>query len=146
MDKDTADQVVRFIMELCKRRNKRTVWINFHGGEPLLNKQVIMYILQLLKEVRDPLKIYTSMTTNCSIFDNEICYGINELTVSIDGTKLSHDKNRKHKDGTGTYEKSINNALLYLKEKKEIRLRMVVTANNVNRLFENVIHLYKFRL
>lgn len=142
MNEDIANQVVKYINEMCCELRKNIVWINFHGGEPLLNKYIIKYIINSLKLVRDDIKIYTSMTTNCSIYDKEICEYINELTVSIDGVKSSHDRNRKYIDGTGTYDTSIVNAMKYLKEKKEIRLRMVVTSNNVEQLYENVVHLY----
>lgn len=142
MNGEVANQVIKFIIKMCNEKNIKTVWMNFHGGEPLLNAKIIKYIINLLKEECGDVKLYTSTTTNCSIYDDEICEYISEITVSIDGTKSSHDRSRMLKNGTGTYEKSILNALQYLKEKKEVRLKMVVTANNVEQLYENVIHLY----
>ena len=57
--------------------------------------------------------------------------------------KESHDRNRKRKTGEGTYETSIVNAMKYLEDRGTVRLRMVVSPNNVNELFVNVKHLYE---
>lgn len=142
MGEDVATQVIKFILEMCDDKKRKTLWLNFHGGEPMLNSKIIKYIINGIKSMRGDVKIYTSMTTNCSIYEQDICQYINEITVSIDGSEKTHDTNRRQKNGGGTYEKSIYNALKYLKEKKEVRLRMVVTPNNVQSLYENIIYLY----
>ena len=143
MNQETANRVVEYIFECCREKNIDAVWMNFHGGEPMLNREQIKYIINCFRERKGTLKLYTSMTTNCSIYDNEMTEYISELTVSIDGDRESHDKNRILRDGSGTYDLSIQNAQKYLMDKGSVRLRMVVTPNNVSELCNNVMHLYK---
>ncbi len=149
MNTDVADRVTDYILECCENENDNAVWLNFHGGEPMLNKDIIKYIINRITDKRPDLKIHTSMTTNCSVYDEEICRYISELSVSIDGKCDAHDRNRVNHEGKGTFETSVNNALKYLAEYKDsLRLRTVIAPNNVHDVAEGIEYLYSlgFRL
>lgn len=147
MSYETAKQTVSFILDISRKNNCRSIWINFHGGEPLLNHKIIDEILDLFESSKEELKIYTSLTTNGSIKAEHTLSRIKEITVSIDGSKEAHDKNRIMQTGEGTYDVAIKNALDYLKKFNNIRLRMVVTPNNTKHLYDGVVQLaeYGFR-
>lgn len=142
-----ADQIIEFIEKLCIQENKKTVWLTFHGGEPMLNTPIIKYVVDKFRDSKVVSKMFTSMTTNCSIYDESILDYLCELTVSIDGTKAAHDRNRVTKTGAGTYDNSIKNALKYLEKHNMVRLRTVVTPNNVSDVSDGVKELldYGFR-
>lgn len=138
LDKAKADEVIEFVHNQCIKEKRNILWINFHGGEPMLNSSIIKYVVDSIREKDIVTKLYTSMTTNCSIYDESIVDYICELTVSIDGTKEAHDRNRVTQNGNATYDRSIKNALKYLHRHPHIRLRTVVTPNNVGDVFEGV--------
>lgn len=143
MSVDTADDVVKFIINETKKENCNSIWINFHGGEPSLNTLVIKHIVERISEEMPEHKLHTSMTTNCSTFNESICDYISELTVSLDGIGEAHDLNRITRDGKGTFENSMINALKYLEiYKDELRLRTVITPNNVEYVAEGIEYLY----
>ncbi len=140
MDADTADQVVKFIDDISRVSSGDSISINFHGGEPTLNIPIIEHIINRIKN-NASLKIYTSMTTNCSVFYEEGIKELDELTVSIDGSRITHDKNRKLSNGKGTFDCSFQNALLYLRNHHNIKLNMVITAQTVGEVHDNIMFL-----
>lgn len=139
MTNDVADSSISFILDLFQKGKYTALWINFHGGEPMLNVKIIKYIVEKLYKYN--IKLFTSMTTNCSVLDEEICDYINELTISLDGKKDTHDRNRIQRNGKGTYDLVINNALKMLRKKGEVRLRMVVSPDTVSELASGIKHL-----
>lgn len=140
MNHETAAQTMQFMENMIRQKNYDGLWINFHGGEPMLNAKIIKYIAGEME--RRGYRLYTSMTTNGSVMDPEICEYIDELTVSLDGDQAVHDRNRVTHSGKGTYQLVIDNSLYYMKQANQSRLRMVVRSNNVCDLERSVRHLY----
>lgn len=140
MDIETASRVIEYIRAQTVKNNKKTVWITFHGGEPMLNTRVIKYVLDVLEKDED-ITYFTSITTNGSVMDDEIFRRINEVSVSLDGQKESHNKNRVNHQNEGTYDLIINNIENILKlRNNNVRLRMVVTPDNTDELFDNIVY------
>lgn len=140
MSRETADQTLQFLETLMQQQHYDGIWLNFHGGEPMLNADIIKYITD--ETERRGYRIYTSMTTNCSVRDAEICDYIDELTVSLDGDQTVHDRNRVTRTGKGTFQLVIDNARYYLEHAENTRLRMVVRSDNVSNLARSVQYLY----
>lgn len=138
LDKAGADKIIDFVHKQYIDENKSVLWMNFHGGEPMLNSEIIKYVIDSIGAKGIVKQMLTTMTTNCYTYDESIVDYICQLSVSIDGCKCSHDLNRLDKGGNPTYERSIVNARKYLEKKPDVRLRMVVTPNNVLYLYEGV--------
>lgn len=89
--------------------------IVFFGGEPLLNKEVIIfainYINSLLKDLKGIPRY--NITTNGTILDDELINLFSSNTffvnVSIDGLRAIHDKNRPYSSGASTYDRVVSN-------------------------------------
>ena len=81
-------------------------------------------------------------TTNATLLNNEIINFIVEempdITISIDGRKETHDKQRPFKGGQGSHEIVLKNCIKLLKRLPNIRVRMTFDSNTVNDLFKNV--------
>ena len=139
MDRETADKVFEYIRTQAKRSGKKSLWIGFHGGEPMLNTGIIKYFLDMF-EADDEITYFTSMTTNGSVMDEDIINRISEVSVSLDGAKESHNKNRITRSGEGTYDLIIGNIkkIMALKN-NDVRLRMVVTPDNTEDFFDNIM-------
>ncbi|MER3123740.1 radical SAM protein, partial [Bacillus altitudinis] len=108
MSIETADKIIKFIDNKAKNpaylRNN-TVRVVLHGGEPLLNYEVLKYIVEKLENKKDYTAIF-DMTTNGTILNKEILETmkkLHNLSVSIDGGYEVHDKNRVLKNGQGTF-------------------------------------------
>ncbi|MCD6230261.1 MAG: His-Xaa-Ser system radical SAM maturase HxsB [Candidatus Diapherotrites archaeon] len=105
MDEDTAKQTVDFIFDTPSNN----LTIEFQGGEPLLNFDIVRYIVdyaKLLGKEKNK-EIQFALVSNFAKMDKDIADFIISnrigLNTSLDGPKEVHDKNRKYK-GRGTYE------------------------------------------
>lgn len=108
--------------------------ITFYGGEPLLNKKLLLQAIPYAS-----MKFHDTFTsivvnTNLTVLDSELIelfkkFNV-QLQVSIDGTKYQHDFHRKLFSGEGTYEIVVENI-------KKLKLSGIdflplITANDVN--------------
>lgn len=146
MSKETAFKAIDYLFE---HSDADKVLITFFGGEPLLAVDLMKEIISYCK-TKDK-NVGYSMTTNGTLLNDEVNKLIVEnkisTIISIDGDKEKNDKNRYHKDGTGSYDQTVKNT-------KELRkeygltsratltpgnLDMVNTFNHLNGLgFKNI--------
>lgn len=122
--------------------------IGFYGGEPLLNFSLIKKVIRYAKYKYDGKNISFVITTNGTIFDDEILSFFNKENISImisfDGPKELHDKNRIFaSNGKGTYDTIIKN-INYIKEKypkiyKYIAYNAVIDPSNDLSCFNDFI-------
>lgn len=118
--------------------------IGFYGGEPLLNikliKQCVLYAKTLF--TRDD-KLYITLTTNGVLLNEDIIQFFHEedvnMIVSLDGDKVSHDRNRVLKNGQGTFDIVMNN----IRKINEIR-NSEVFVNSVFDLKTNLKNVFDF--
>lgn len=114
-----------------------------HGGEPFLEFDTVKYIVKEIKEryKNSNKKPKFLTTTNATILNDEMIeFIVNEMpdiTVSIDGTKETHDKMRKFKGGKGSHDIVLENSLKLLHHLPNIRIRMTFDSDTVNNLFED---------
>lgn len=106
MELKTAIASIDFFAEHSK--NQKTVNLSFYGGEPLLEFKLIKELVKYSKTIFEGKDINFSITTNGSLFNDEIIKFLSEnkfnLMVSIDGTPEIHNKSRKFANtGEGTY-------------------------------------------
>jgi His-Xaa-Ser system radical SAM maturase HxsB len=107
---DTAKKTVDFIFQ----SPAISINIEFQGGEPLLNFNVIIFIVNYAKEKNKKYKkdISFSIVTNLTLMTNEILDFLLKEKVSIctslDGPRLVHNKNRGEYDKTVNWIKKIN--------------------------------------
>lgn len=145
-NEDVKSEVVQEIIRYVVHENfnhPEDIHINFHGGEPLLAITQIQEIVKGLEPLKNN-KIY-SFTTNAMLITPDILDFINKNTfivsVSIDGTKASHDSARKNKEGKGTYDQVIESVHSILESCPNVIARMTVLKDNIWHLYEDVKHL-----
>lgn len=115
--------------------------IIFYGGEPLLNKEKIIEIMDMIPTV----KYY--IQTNGKLLNQlpkDYVNKFSKILISIDGNKKRTDFNR----GNGTYDNVIKNLNLLRKNgfNKEIVARMTISfSDGFNDLTKQVKHLFKKR-
>ncbi len=141
---ETLDQVIDFILQKVEKiEDDRRVYITTHGGEPLIEFEKIKYFIEELNSKTD--KIIYRMTTNATLLNDEIIEFITkyytDISISIDGTKESHNSSRVFMDNTGSYDIVKNNAKNLLDKFPEANARMTVTPDNVKYLYDGVLNL-----
>jgi len=105
MTKETAKKVVDIIFQ----SKSNSINIEFQGGEPLLNWEVVRFIVEYAKEKNKIAKkrLMFSLVTNLSLMTDKkynylILAGVN-ICTSLDGPAHVHDKNRPFPNGKGSY-------------------------------------------
>ena len=90
--------------------NRRNLEVDFFGGEPLMNWQVVKDLVAYGREqekLHDK-KFRFTLTTNGVLLDDEIMEFCNKemanVVLSIDGRKEVHDKMRPFRKGAGSYD------------------------------------------
>jgi len=100
LSKKTVDQII----DIFYGRYKRIIGLQFFGGEPLLNMEVMEYACQKFKE-KDP-EITFGIVTNGTLIDSEFIRIANQYqihtTISYDGNYKVNNILRIQKNGNGT--------------------------------------------
>jgi His-Xaa-Ser system radical SAM maturase HxsB len=111
MSPETAIRVVRKIMETPSE----IVKIEFQGGEPLLNLDVVRVIVREAKRLnRQKCKnLSFVICTNLTLMDTPTLEYLKEegisVSTSLDGPREIHDRHRVMRTGEGSYERFMEN-------------------------------------
>jgi uncharacterized protein len=146
MKKDVAIKAVDYLVKNSGGRHK--IEIDFFGGEPLMNfdvvEAVVKYGRQIEKEIDK--QFYFTITTNGTLLNDHRIDFINKnmdnVVISIDGRKESHDAVRYDCNGKGSYEKIVPLAQKLVAGRKGKRYFVRGTFTAKNKDFSNdVMHL-----
>ena len=145
MNYETACAAIDFIISASSGRTN--IEIDFFGGEPLLNFDVLKRVVDYARENgRKAGKIFRfTLTTNGLLLDDGIIDYVNEnmdnLVLSIDGRKEINDAVRKHLDGAGTYDDIVAKFKAVTKRRNASwYVRGTYTAKNID-FANDVLHL-----
>ena len=119
---------------------KRNLEVDFFGGEPLLNMQVVKDIVAYarVREKEANKKFLFTMTTNCLMLNKENIDYLNEemdnVVLSIDGRKAVHNAVRHAKNGKDVYDYILQNALDFkaVRGDKRYYVRGTFTGKNLD--------------
>ena len=142
MTKEVADAAIDMLTKLDCWETADEIAVQFHGGEPLMNCDIIEYIMERFEALVPASKLYYGMTTNGTLYDErrkKIINKINELSLSLDGKAEIHDLNRKYVNGKGSFEQVMATAK-DISKKKDVRLRMTVTRDTIGDLCDTVCY------
>ena len=130
--------------------NRRNLEVDFFGGEPLMNFDVVKELVAYgreLEKTHDKHFRFTLTTNGVLLRDDVIEFANKEMdniVLSIDGRKEVNDRMRVKVDGTGCYDRIVKNykKLVEKRGDKEYYVRGTYTNYNLD-FSEDVIHLYK---
>jgi uncharacterized protein len=135
MSYEVAKKAIDFLIE--KSGHRCNLEVDFFGGEPLLNldviKQTVAYARSIEKEKNKNFRF--TITTNAVLLDDETIDFFNKemynVVLSIDGRKEVHNCVRKTATGEGSYDLAMQNALKF-KQKRvgQYYIRGTYTALN----------------
>ncbi|MDR1559337.1 MAG: radical SAM peptide maturase, CXXX-repeat target family, partial [Clostridiales bacterium] len=160
MDKEMARKAVDKILNQNTIRKYidpngevRAVILDFIGGEPLLQIDLIDYICdyfkyQVFKQNHQFQNYMFSMTTNGVLYDDpQVQRFIQKnrqrlsLTITIDGKKELHDACRLFPDGKGSFDTVYRNIQLAVREQGLRATKVTIAPDNLPYLAESIIWL-----
>ena len=125
---DMTEETARKTVDLIFQGSNPNITIEFQGGEPLINWNVVKFIINYTreKEKKSNKKVHFGIATNLSLMTDEICKFLVDndvgISTSLDGPEHIHNRNRPFNDPNGSYQivdrwlKKIKN---YFKENKK---------------------------
>lgn len=128
----SLEQLKHFLFVTNARSPLGEHGIIFYGGEPLLNQEFIKEIIRSTKEdcVRKKQLTYVLQTNGTLLnkIDTYLLENLDVISVSIDGPKKIHDRFRKFPDGSGSYDKIMDNLMKIKSKFKGQTLAMITTS------------------
>ena len=117
--------------------NKGACGIVFFGGEPLVEKETLMDLVEMGRamEARDGGIFHFKITTNGILMDDAFlewaCRREVMIAMSFDGVKEAHDAHRRTKKGGGTFDVLLPRLKALLAAKPYASVLMVVNPDTV---------------
>lgn len=146
MDLETGKKAIDFLIE--KSAGRRNLEVDFFGGEPLMNFDVVKGIVEYarIREKEAGKNFRFTITTNAVLLNEEIKEYINKnmhnVVLSIDGRKETNDNMRPRVDGSGTYDRILPKIQDMAESRKQDNyyVRGTFTRENLD-FSEDVLHL-----
>ena len=146
MSYEVGKQALDFL--IANSGSRRNLEVDFFGGEPLMNWQVVK---DLVAYGREQEKLHNknfrfTLTTNGVLLNDEVQEFVNRemsnVVLSIDGRKEVNDRMRPFRGGKGSYELIVPKfrKLADSREQKNYYVRGTFTHNNLE-FCEDVLHL-----
>ncbi len=128
--------------------NRVNLEVDFFGGEPLMNWQVVKDLVAYGRSLEDVhhKKFRFTLTTNGVLLDDEVLEFVNRqmanVVLSIDGRKEIHDLMRPHRGGQGSYDEVVPKYKKVAKSRGQMNyyVRGTFTRNNLD-FAQDVLHL-----
>ena len=146
MPYEVGKQALDFLVSASK--NRHNLEVDFFGGEPLLNWQVVKDLVaygRSLEEKHDKHFRFT-LTTNGVLLNDEVMEFVNRemdnVVLSIDGRKEVHDRMRPFQRGDGSYDIIVPKFQKLAESRNQDRyyVRGTYTRNNLD-FSKDVLHL-----
>lgn len=146
MSLEVGKKAIDFLIE--NSGNRRNLEVDFFGGEPLMNFDVVKEIVHYARsrEQDSGKRFRFTLTTNVLLLDKDKRDFINEhmhnVVLSIDGRKAINDAMRQRVDGTGCYDRILPLAKAMVEERghENYYVRGTFTRYNLD-FAEDVLHL-----
>ncbi len=145
---ETGKKAIDFLLR--ESAGRKNLELDFFGGEPLMNfdvvKQIVEYAREEEKKVGKTIR-FTITTNGMLLTEDKMDFINNEMSnvvLSIDGRKEVNDRMRKRVDGRGSYDRIIENFKKFvpMRGDKDYYVRGTYTKYNLD-FSEDVIHLYE---
>ena len=146
MSLDTGKRAIDFLVE--NSGNIKTLDVDFFGGEPLLNWDVVKGIVLYARELEQTCykKFRFTLTTNGRLIDDDVISFANShmynVVLSLDGRPAVHDAMRKLHNGSGSYSEVLPKfiSLVDARQGKGYYIRGTYTNKNLD-FFNDILHI-----
>lgn len=126
MSEETAAKAVDFLVQHATNSDRLVV--GFYGGEPLINFETVKFTVNYIARKYPHKSFSFFMTTNATLLDDEKIQFLDKhnfnLTISLDGPKEIHDKNRPSFSHESSFEKVMDAINIINKKYPEFQERI----------------------
>jgi len=134
---EIIDNLIAFVKKIAKEIN--TLQVCWFGGEPMLQFEKIKNMTKIFKEIceNEGCSYTSTMTTNGYLFNDERINALNDfnmkrIQITLDGDREIHNQKRPLEDGSGTFDKILENINKIVDKNIPLFLRINVDKNNVD--------------
>lgn len=145
MTKETADQVVKYILTNSGEEKIRLCWF---GGEPLVNVEIIDYICSKLRE--NNTVFFSNMISNGYLMDKVMIkkakndWNLKKIQITLDGTEDTYNAIKSYiYDGGSPFIIVMDNIRALLDADVSVQIRLNMNPNNAEDLLALVYELGK---
>jgi len=146
MSLDVAKKAIDFL--IVQSREQKYLDIDFFGGEPLLNLEVVKEVVAYARKLEPNYnkKFRFTLTTNGLFIDDDVISftnrEIHNVVLSLDGRQEVHDGKRKLPDGSGSYDEVLPKIkkLVEARRAKDYYIRGTYTSSNTDFVLD-IFHL-----
>lgn len=165
MSFEMAKKLVDYMFEEYNNPNNKMFYkdnafglvIEFIGGEPLLEAELIYQIIEYCEQKFFQHQDYTwFLFHQYSICSNGVLYfspatqkilndfqGLISLSITVDGVKEYHDACRLFPDGSGSYDLAIAAALDWKEKSGQATTKITIAPDNVKYMYDAIVNMYK---
>lgn len=153
---DIAKKTIDYLLSNREKFNESSVIIDFIGGEPFLEIELIDQICDYFKiesfKINHPWfeKYRFSFSTNGLLYSSNAVQNFVkknrkhvDIGITIDGTEKKHDLQRIFPDGSGSYSEVYKNIPLWLEQFPEASTKVTISRDDLAYLKESVLHLWE---
>ena len=143
MTYEVGKQALDFLV--ANSGTRRNLEVDFFGGEPLMNWDVVKRLVLYAREIEGPLgkNFRFTLTTNGVLLDDEVIDFCNEhmhnVVLSLDGRQEVHDRLRKDYAGNGSYSRIVPKFQHFVEKRGDKSYYMRGTFTHFNTDFTNDI-------
>ena len=146
MSFEVGKQALDFL--IANSGSRRNLEVDFFGGEPLMNWQVVKDLVAYARTQEEPhgKHFRFTLTTNGMLLDDEVTDFCNKemhnVVLSLDGRKEVHDRLRKNLAGVGSYDIIVPKFQRFVLQRgdREYYMRGTFTHDNVD-FTEDIFHM-----
>ena len=138
MSKETAQRTADYIINHCKGKK---ITINWYGGDPLYNKDVITFICRLLTEAG--VDYESKMISNGYLFDDDVIaeaqslWRLKRVQITLDGTEEVYNRIKAYiYKGVNAYRRVVDNIHRLQKAGVTVSIRMNIDMHNADDLLK----------
>jgi uncharacterized protein len=137
LNEDTRERAVKFIRKTLERTGAKRFSIALYGGEPLLNFDNSVYVMDSCFTWAEEkgIKYLSLMLTNGTLLTPERAeilhkYNMKSVQITLDGPKHIHDTKRVYKNKKGTYDDIMRSTGILLDHDVPVVFRVNIDAKN----------------
>jgi len=142
-------EVAMKAIDLTSRMSPNNTGVIFFGGEPLLRKDFIFEVIDACsaKQRKSGRQFHYKVTTNGSLMDEVFIQSATRsrlsIAVSLDGTRIAHDKHRVTGSGAPTFDSLLPKIAVLLRHQPYACALMVVTPETVGHYASSFDYLFQ---
>lgn len=146
MSAEIGKKAIDFV--IANSGERKNIEIDYFGGEPLMNFEVVKEITEYAKEAGEKhgKNFRFTITTNGLLLDGKVKEYVNEnmsnVVLSLDGTKETNDRMRYRVDGSGSYDTIVPKFIDLAESRNQDRYYVRGTFTSKNPHFsKDVLHM-----